>query len=190
MKYCISFFILATLFSCQINGQKQKPNLIIIHTDEHNLRTIGAYRTTMVQEQAEIWGKGNVVETPNIDRIAKEGALALNWYAPSPVCTPSRASMVSGLYPVATGSPVNDMPMHDEVVTFAQILEDNGYATSYVGKWHLDGEGKPGFAPERKFGFTDNRYMFNRGHWKMLSEDGHGPYVDQQINKYGGGTWE
>jgi len=166
-----------------------KPNLIIIHTDEHNLRTIGAYRATMSKQQAEIWGEGNVVETPNIDRIANEGAIALNWYAPSPVCTPSRASMVSGLYPVSTGSPVNDMPMKDEVKTFAHILKDNGYATSYVGKWHLNGEGKPEFEPERKFGFSDNRYMFNRGHWKMFAENEEGPYVDQKRNKFGGGEW-
>lgn len=184
------YILLVVLLSAQLFAQEQKPNIIIIHTDEHNLRTLGAYRATMPQEQAEIWGKGNIVETPNIDRIANEGAIALNWYAPSPVCTPSRASMVSGLYPVATGSPVNDMPLNDDVVTFAQVLKNNGYATAYVGKWHLDGEGKPGFAPERKFGFTDNRYMFNRGHWKLLGENEHGAFVDQKINNHGGGVWD
>ena len=179
-------------FSLKINAQEkqtEQPNLVIIHTDEHNLRTLGAYRATMSQEQAEMWGAGNIVETPNIDRIASEGAIALNWYAPSPVCTPSRASMVSGLYPVATGSSVNDMPMNDNVVTFAQVLKDNGYATAYVGKWHLDGDAKPGFAPKRNFGFDDNRYMFNRGHWKILGENEDGPFVDQELSKYGGGEW-
>ena len=58
--------------------------------------------------------------------------------------------MISGLYPIATGSPVNDMPLNDDVVSFAQILKDNGYATSYVGKWHLDGDAKPGFQPARR----------------------------------------
>lgn len=168
---------------------KSKPNLLIIHTDEHNLRTIGAYRATMSEEQAEMWGEGNIVETPNIDRLATEGAICQNWYATSPVCTPSRASMISGLYPVATGSPINDMPLNDDVITFAQILKDNGYATSYVGKWHLDGEDKPGFAPARKFGFDHNRYMINRGHWKILAEDENGVKVDQKISKYGGGVF-
>jgi uncharacterized sulfatase len=170
------------------NGEK--PNLLIIHTDEHNLRTLGAYRETMSKEQALIWGENNFVETPNIDRLANEGAICENWYATSPVCTPSRASMVSGLYPVATGSPVNNMPMKDEVTTFAQILKDKGYATAYIGKWHLDGDAKPGFAPKRKFGFEDNRFMFNRGHWKVLNENEQGPYVDQELTKYGGGVWE
>ena len=154
--------------------QQNKPNLVIIHTDEHNLRTLGAYRKTMSDEQAYMWGKEAVVTTPNIDKLAQEGAICTNWYAPSPVCTPSRASMVSGLYPVATGSPVNDMPLNDDVITFAKILKDHGYATSYVGKWHLDGDDKPGIHPDRSFGFSDNRYMINRGHWKVLKEDKEG----------------
>ncbi len=170
--------------------QYRQPNLIIIHTDEHNLRTIGAYRNTMTDEQAFMWGKDAVVTTPNIDALAKDGVLCTNWYASSPVCTPSRASMVSGLYPIATGSPVNDMPLNDDVVTFAQILKEKGYATSYVGKWHLDGDDKPGIHPDRSFGFTDNRYMINRGHWKVLGENEEGLYVDQKLSSYGGGQWE
>ena len=194
MKKIVSIYsLILVVTALQFNAiaqQKSQPNLVIIHTDEHNLRTLGAYRATMPKEQAEMWGKGNIVETPNIDRIANEGAIALNWYATSPVCTPSRASMISGLYPIATGSPVNDMPLNDNLVTFAQILKDNGYATAYVGKWHLDGDAKPGFAPKRNFGFEDNRYMFNRGHWKILDEDKNGPFVDQELSKYGGGQWE
>ncbi|NLR91502.1 sulfatase family protein [Flammeovirga agarivorans] len=170
--------------SCLLQAQ-DKPNLLIIHTDEHNLRTIGAYRNTMSEEQAMMWGKDVIVETPHLDRIANEGVLCKNWYATSPVCTPSRASMMTGLYPVATGSPVNDMPLNDDVITFGQILKDNGYSTSYVGKWHLDGEDKPGFAPKRKFGFEHNRYMINRGHWKALKEEENGVIVDQKKNKKG-----
>lgn len=154
---------------------KQKSNVLIIHTDEHNLRTIGAYREFLGEEQAFIWGEEVFVSTPNIDALAKSGALCTSFYATSPVCTPSRASLVSGLYPIATGSPKNNMPMREGTVTFAEILKGEGYATSYVGKWHLDGDAKPGFAPTRKFGFDDNRYMFNRGHWKLFAETETGP---------------
>jgi len=163
----------------------KKPNLLIIHTDEHNLRTLGCYRNTMSDEQALMWGKETIVETPHLDRLAKEGLLCENWYATSPVCTPSRASMISGLYPIATGSHKNDLPLKDELVSFAQILKENGYATSYVGKWHLDGDAKPGFKPARQFGFDDNRYMFNRGHWKTLGEDENGPKVLDKKNSKG-----
>ena len=184
--------VVMSLFTKNISAQTgnvKKPNLLIIHTDEHNLRTIGAYRETMSKEQAFMWGENVVVETPNLDHIGKSGVLCTNWYATSPVCTPSRASMVSGLYPIATGSHINDLPLKDEVITFGQILKDKGYATSYVGKWHLDGEDKPGFAPARKFGFDHNRYMMNRGHWKILKEDADGVKVDQKISKYGGGVF-
>jgi arylsulfatase A-like enzyme len=186
----ITCFMSPGILSGQPKISEKKPNLLIIHTDEHNFRTLGCYRETLSDEQALMWGAKTIVETPNIDKIAHEGVLCTSWYASSPVCTPSRASMISGMYPVATGSFSNDLPMKDDVLSFAQILSDNGYSTSYVGKWHLDGDAKPGFAPERKFGFEDNRYMFNRGHWKALAEDEDGLRVDQEINKQGNAVFD
>tara|TARA_B100000809_G_scaffold237914_1_gene258223 strand:+ start:12779 stop:14989 length:2211 start_codon:yes stop_codon:yes gene_type:complete len=167
-KYLLAISsLLLTFHSSKVKAQgTTQPNLIIFLTDEHNLRTIGCYRETMSDEQAFQWGVNTFVTTPNIDKLATEGALCTQYYAASPVCTPSRASLISGFYPIATGSDKNDLPMLDNIVTFAETLKQNGYATSYVGKWHLDGDAKPGFAPSRKFGFADNRYMFNRGHWK------------------------
>jgi len=163
---------IASIGSASLAGKGKQPNLLIIHTDEHNFRTLGCYRDLMSDDQSYVWGEGVKVDTPNLDSLARDGAMATSYYAASPVCTPSRASLISGLYPVHTGSPVNDMPLNDDLVTFAEILKRNGYSTSYVGKWHLDGDAKPGFAPPRKFGFDDNRYMINRGHWKLLKKDG------------------
>lgn len=152
-------------------------NLLVIQTDEHNFRTLGCYRDHLSEDQALIWGPKAVVETPAIDSIAKRGAICTSFYATSPVCTPSRASFFTGLYPQNTGSPQNDLPMKNEMVTFAEVLKRKGYATGYAGKWHLDGNGKPQWAPERKFGFEDNRYMFNRGHWKKFEITDEGPRV-------------
>ena len=158
------------------------PNLLIIHTDEHNFRTLGCYRDLLPPEQALVWGKEAVCPTPHIDRIAAEGALATSFYATTPVCSPSRSALVSGMYPQNTPVVQNNIPMRGEVVTFAEILRRQGYATGYAGKWHLDGTGKPQWKPERQFGFTDNRYMFNRGHWKQMEETAEGPRVKARKN--------
>lgn len=153
------------------------PNLLIIQTDEHNFRTLGCYRETLPKDQALIWGEDAFVETPAIDSIAHRGAICTSFYATSPVCTPSRAAFFSGRYPQNTGSHQNDRPLNSDVITFAEVLRRDGYATGYAGKWHLDGTGKPQWGPERKFGFTDNRYMFNRGHWKKFELTAAGPRV-------------
>ncbi|MCB1278654.1 sulfatase [Prosthecobacter sp.] len=172
----IALILLSSLLVAQSSFSAQ-PNVLIIQTDEHNFRTLGCYRKLLPPEQAFIWGEGVKVDTPNIDSIAERGAICTRYYATSPVCTPSRAALMTGVYPQNTGSISNDLPMLDSMETFAAVLGANGYATGYAGKWHLDGPAKPGWAPARKFGFEDNRYMFNRGHWKKLGEDASGPKV-------------
>ena len=114
--------------------------------------------------------------TPNIDRLAEEGALFSNFYTVSPLCTPSRASFMSGLYPDFTGANQNHARMDSDVPTFATILKEKNqdYITSYIGKWHLSGSPKPGwFETEngRKFGFDKTRFKYNRGHWKYFDSD-------------------
>ena len=153
-----------------------KPNLLVIMTDEHNFRTLGCYRDTLSPQQAFMWGKA-VVETPHIDSLARNGVICTSFYATTPVCSPSRASFISGLYPQATPVVTNNIPLNDNIVSFAELMKRQGYKTGYSGKWHLDGSGKPQWAPKRKFGFDDNRYMFNRGHWKKLEITGKGPRI-------------
>ena len=157
---------LATVAGGATAATSKKPNLLIFHTDEHNFRTLGCYRDTLAKDQAFMWGPA-VVETPHIDRLAKDGALCTSFYATAPVCSPSRGSFVTGMYPQNSPVETNNIPLDDDVITFAETLKRNGYATGYAGKWHLDGHDKPGWGPPRKFGFEDNRYMFNRGHWKL-----------------------
>lgn len=158
-------------------AEAAKPNVLILHTDEHNFRTLGCYRALLPADQAFPWGPKAFVATPHIDALARAGAVAERCYTASAVCTPSRAAFVSGRHPQNTGAIHNDLPMRDDVVTFGEVLRRNGWATAYLGKWHLDGPARPGWGPARKFGFEDNRYMFNRGHWKKLEETAAGPRV-------------
>jgi arylsulfatase A-like enzyme len=161
---------------------KTRPNLLIIHCDELNFRTLGCYRKTLSKEQGYMWGESAFVETPHIDRIAREGAICTKFYAATPVCSPSRSTFLTGQYSHQTPVVTNNVPMADGMITFAEILRQSGYATGYSGKWHLDGSGKPQWAPKRKFGFEDNRYMFNRGHWKQFEDTPNGPRVKARKN--------
>ena len=178
-RFCFLFAVLL----CTSMPANEPRNVLIIQTDEHNFRTLGCYRDTLPQEQAFVWGKDAFVETPAIDSIAQRGAICTSFYATSPVCTPSRAAFFSGRYPHNTGSHTNDQPLSNDIVTFAEVLRRDGYATGYAGKWHLDGPGKPQWAPIRKFGFTDNRFMFNRGHWKNFQLTDEGPRVGSRNKK-------
>ncbi len=167
-----------------------QPNLLIVCTDEHNFRTLGCHRDLLAPEQAFVWGEGVEVETPNIDSLARDGAICTSFYGTTPLCAPARASMMTGLYPHATGVPVNHRSLHDDSVTFAEVLRREGYATGYFGKWHLDGDAKPGWAPARKFGWEDNRYMYNRGHWKNVIDTSKGPRVNAPQGPDGMPTYE
>ena len=139
-----------------------RPNLLVIHTDQQSCWSLGCYG-------------GALVETPNIDRLATEGARLDNFFTNSAVCTPSRGCLVTGRYPHAHGAFTNNIPLNRDEITFAQVLLDAGYDTGYAGKWHLDGTPRPGWLhPERSMGFADCQYMFNRGHWKKIADSGMG----------------
>ena len=160
--------MLAALLIC--SSADAEMNLVIIETDEHHFSTLGCYG-------------GEIVKTPHIDWIASDGARCTSFYATTPVCSPSRASLMSGTYPQKTDVVTNNIPLNDSVITFAEILRRKGYSTGYAGKWHLDGAGKPQWAPTRQFGFADNRFMYNRGHWKKFEDGPDGPRVGARDNK-------
>ncbi len=193
MKKLKNKMLLAALLPLAGFGAAGKPyNVLIIHTDEHNFRTLGCYRRVLPEKEALMWGS-TVVETPHIDSLAERGMVADSFYCASPICSPSRASFVSGLYPMDAGVIENDVPLRAETETFAEALRRAGYATGYAGKWHLAGmqseilrtmtekAGKPAkniysfpefyngwVPPEQGMGFADNRFMWDTGHWKKI----------------------
>src|SRR6266542_1695202 len=106
-------------------------NVLFIWTDQQRPDTIGAYRNS-----TQIAGP----RTPNVDRLAARGVLFEQAYCTQPLCTPSRASVLTGLYPHTHGVPQNNLWLVAEVPTLADFLRPHGYATGYVGKWHLGNE--------------------------------------------------
>jgi len=106
------------------------PNVVLILADDLGWGDLGSYGST-------------TVKTPNLDRLAAEGARFTSFYVPAPICAPSRAGLMTGRFPPRTGIPWNPPTrLHDDEVVIAQVLQDRGYGTGMVGKWHL------GWVPE------------------------------------------
>lgn len=114
------------------DASEGRPNIILIMADDLGAETLGCYGNT-------------AYSTPRLDQMAQEGARFENAFA-TPVCSPTRAMILTGLHPNRTGilerldSPAdsnktNRLPVHLE--TFAQVLQASGYATAIAGKWHL-----------------------------------------------------
>lgn len=150
------------------NNKSKKPNILIVYTDQQALWSISAYKNkTAIPTE---------IHTPNIDSIAMEGVILDNYFTNSAVCTPSRGCFVSGLYPHNHGADINHKPMDlDKLVdgTWGNVLRREGYSTSWIGKWHLDGKSKPGFYI-RNCGFGGRHWRWNRGHWKGILSVGEG----------------
>ncbi len=161
------------------NIKPARPNLLIIHTDQLSSWAVSAYAREL--NRTPNYGK-ILVETPHIDSLAKEGAIFYNFFTNSAVCTPSRGCLLTGRYPHAHGAYKNNIEMNRDEITIAQILQNNMYETGYAGKWHLDGEPKPGWVGvDRSMGFADCRFMFNRGHWKKIVEQ---PEGNPEVSTY------
>jgi len=116
-----------------------RPNMILLLADDqgyNDLRCFGSER----------------IDTPNIDRMAAEGMRLTNFYVTSPICTPARASLMTGCYPsrVGLGTPLHTpdrVGLNAAEITVAELLGGRGYATACIGKWHLGHH--PPFYPTR-----------------------------------------
>lgn len=157
----IIFLVLLT--SCGSGVQKpEQPNVIFILTDQWRASALG-------------YAGNDVVQTPELDNFAKEAVNFTNAVSVLPVCTPYRASLMTGRYPTTTGMFINDLYLPSEELCMAEIFGEAGYNTAYLGKWHLDGHGRKDFvAPERRQGWT---------FWKGSEADHHYPKEHYYDNK-------
>jgi len=112
----------------------EHPNLIFVFADQ------------MRGMSMRCAGDPNVL-TPNMGKMAEEGVRFSNAYTNCSVCTPARACMLTGRYPISNLTITNDLPMPENEITFGEVLKQAGYRTGYVGKWHLDGIPRNKFTP-------------------------------------------
>ncbi|MEM0896806.1 MAG: sulfatase [Verrucomicrobiota bacterium] len=116
--------------SAIVSAEDSKPNFVIIFTDDQGYGDLGCFGSTKIK-------------TPNIDRLATEGRKFTSFMVASPVCTPSRAALMTGCYPKRVGMhqhvlfPASTKGLNPEEHTIADHLRQQGYATACFGKWHL-----------------------------------------------------
>lgn len=134
-------------FAAGLATPDPRPNVLIVLADQWRAQAFG------------FAGDPNVL-TPNFDRLAGESVRFVNAISGLPVCSPTRASLMTGQRPLTHGIFLNDVQLNPSAVTLPKVLKSAGYQTGMIGKWHIDGRGRSNFIPrERRGGFD---------YWKVL----------------------
>jgi arylsulfatase A-like enzyme len=140
-------FALLLLIGSSAAPAATKPNVIVLIADQWRAQAFG------------FAGDPNV-KTPNFDRLTAEGVRFTHAVSGVPVCSPTRASLLTGQRALTHGVFINDVPLNPDATTIGKVFQQNGYDTGAIGKWHVDGHGRQSFIPrERRQGFQ---------YWKVL----------------------
>ena len=150
----LTFALLLLLSSVAVTSQQKPMNIIFILADDHRYDAMG------------FMNKIKGLQTPGLDRMAKEGAHMKNAFVSTALCSPSRASILTGQYAHSHTVVDNDAPLPTNLKFFPQYLQQKGYQTAFLGKWHM---GNTGDAPQPGFDY-----------W--LSFQGQGVYYNPTFN--------
>lgn len=132
LKYLILFFVTLCTIGCSKKEKikKQPPNIIFMMADDHTTQGLGIYESRLQ----------SLNPTPNLDKVAKEGMIFDRCYVTNSICTPSRASIITGQYSQANGVLDLQGVIPEEKQYLPQEFKKLGYQTAIVGKWHLHDE--------------------------------------------------
>ncbi len=155
MNFHTQFRLFFPLFAFALSALGKPANVLLILSDDHRYDFM-----SFMDESPEF------LETPNLDRIAKEGAHLANAFVTTSLCSPSRASILTGQYMRHHRVVDNQRPVPEGTMFFPEYLQEVGYTTGYVGKWHM--------------GHEDDTPRKGFDHW--VSFAGQGTYFDPTFN--------
>lgn len=157
----------ALLAGCASNEKAQqdtRPNIVYIMTDDHSFQTISAYGHPISQ----------LAPTPNIDRLAEKGMLFQRAFVENSLSTPSRACLMTGLYSHQNGQRTLGRGIDSTKTFFSELLQENGYQTAVIGKWHMQCEPK---------GFDYYRVLHDQGDYynpSFKTKESNGKYIREE----------
>jgi len=164
-----------SVFSC--TTKEEKPNVVFVFADQWRAQDLG-------------YAGNQQVKTPVIDQLARDAVVFNNAISNIPVCTPARASLMTGQYPLTHGLFYNDKPLATDANCIAEVYKANGYQTGYIGKWHINGHdhGTPVWEGRKKPVPKHRRQGFD--FWKVhecTHDYNNSFYFDEENNKH---KWE